>query len=330
MKQLCARSKSARKFALIILTSLASLLPASAFAAASYYVAKTGADTNPGTEQQPWLTIQHPANVVAPGSTVYVHAGTYQERVNINVSGNSQDGSITFCNYPGETPILDGSNLVAPTSDNGMFFISNQNYIVINGFQIQNYGTGNAQVFPMGILVEGACSYIQLLNNTVRNIYTTAEKQGGGAQGIAAYGTSAATPVNHLTISGNTLDGLRTGSSESMTVNGNVQYFTISNNVVHDNDNIGIDAIGYERTAPNSTVDRARNGSISGNLVYHITSANNPNYRGQLGADAIYVDGGTEIVIEQNVVYNTYIGIEAASEHHNRVSSYVTVRNNLI
>jgi hypothetical protein len=160
MKQLCARSKSARKFALIFLTSVASLLPASAFAAASYYVSKTGADTNPGTEQQPWLTIQHAANVVAPGSTVYVHAGTYQERVNIHVSGNSQDGSITFCNYPGETPILDGSNLVAPTSDNGMFFISNQNYIVINGFQIQNYGTGNAQVFPMGILVEGACSYM--------------------------------------------------------------------------------------------------------------------------------------------------------------------------
>jgi hypothetical protein len=330
MKQLCARSKSARKFALIILTSLASLLPASAFAAASYYVSKTGADTNPGTEQQPWLTIQHAANVAAPGSTVYVHAGTYPERVNIHVSGNSQDGSITFCNYPGETPIVDGSNLVAPTSDNGMFFISNQSYIVISGFQIQNYGTGNAQVFPMGILVEGACSYIQLLNNTVRNIYTTAEKQGGGAQGIAAYGTSAATPVNHLTISGNILYGLRTGSSESMTVNGNVQYFSITNNIIHDDDNIGIDAIGYERTAPNSNVDRARNGTISGNLVYHITSAQNPNYNGQLGADGIYVDGGTEIVIEQNVVYNADIGIEAASEHHNRVSSYVTIRNNLI
>ena len=145
MKQLCARSKSARKFALILLTSLASLLPASAFAAASYYVSKTGADTNPGAEQQPWLTIQHAANVVTPGSTVYVHAGTYQERVNIHVSGNSQDGYTTFCNYPGETPILDGSNSVAPTSDNGMFFISNQNYIVINGFEIENYGTGNAQ-----------------------------------------------------------------------------------------------------------------------------------------------------------------------------------------
>ena len=140
--------------------------------------------------------------------------------MNIDVSGNAQDGYITFCNYPGETPILDGCTVVAPTSDNGLFFIRDQNYVIIQGFQLQNYGTDKAGVFPMGIMVEDACSYIQLLDNVVYHIYTTAEAKGGGAQGIAAYGTSATTPINNLTISGNTLYGLRTGSSESMTVNG--------------------------------------------------------------------------------------------------------------
>ena len=328
MKRFYALSKSARQLAVITLTSL--LLACSALAGTSYYVTKSGADTNPGTLQQPWLTIQHAADVATPGSTVYVRGGTYEERVNINVSGNSQDGYTTFCNYPGETPIVDGSNLVAPTSDNGLFFVRDQNYVRIQGFRIQNYGTKNAGVFPMGIMVEGACSYIQLLDNVVYNIYTTAEAQGGGAQGIAAYGTSATASINNLTISGNTLYGLRTGSSESMTVNGNVQYFAITNNTVHDNDNIGIVAIGYEKTAPNSSVDQARDGTISQNLVYHITSAKNPNYHGQLGADGIYVDGGTRIVIEQNVVYNADIGIEAASEHYHRLSSYVTIRNNLV
>jgi Protein of unknown function (DUF1565) len=328
MKRFCGLSESVRQLAVITLISL--LLPDTAVAAVSYYVATNGADTNPGTVQQPWLTIQHAANVATPGSTVYVRAGTYPERVNINVSGNAQDGYITFCNYPGELPILDGSNLVAPTSDNGLFFVRNQNYVTIQGFQLQNYGTTHAGVFPMGIMVEGACSYIQLLDNVVYNIYTTAEAKGGGAQGIAAYGTSATASINNLIISGNTLYGLRTGSSESMTVNGNVQYFAITNNIVHDNDNIGIVAIGYEKTAPNSSVDQARDGTIAQNLVYHITSAKNPNYHGQLGADGIYVDGGTRIVIEQNIVYNTDIGIEAASEHHTRLSSYVIIRNNLI
>jgi hypothetical protein len=36
---------------------------------------------HPGTLQQPWLTIQHAANVATPGSTVYVRTGTYEERV---------------------------------------------------------------------------------------------------------------------------------------------------------------------------------------------------------------------------------------------------------
>jgi hypothetical protein len=43
---------------------------------------------------------------------------------------------------------------------------------------------------------------------------------------------------------------LKTGSSESLVVNGNVTNFRITHNVVHDNNNIGIDVIGFERTAP--------------------------------------------------------------------------------
>jgi len=35
-----------------------------------------------------------------------------------------------------------------------------------------------------------------------------------------------------------------------MVLNGNVEKFVVSNNVVHDNDNIGIDFIGYEGENP--------------------------------------------------------------------------------
>ena len=53
-----------------------------------------------------------------------------------------------------------------------------------------------------------------------------------------------------------------------MVLNGNVEFFTVSNNIVHDNDNIGIDFIGFEGENPDPALDRARDGTVVGNLVY--------------------------------------------------------------
>ena len=97
--------------------------------------------------------------------------------------------------------------------------------------------------------------------------------RGGNGFGIAVYGTDAKTPITDLIIDGNEVHHLKTGSSESLVVNGNVTNFRITHNVVHDNNNIGIDVIGFERTAPDPAVDQARDGVVSGNLVYNITRA---------------------------------------------------------
>ena len=72
---------------------------------------------------------------------------------------------------------------------------------------------------------------------------------------------------------------LKTGSSESLVVNGNVTKFRITRNVVHDNNNIGIDVIGFERTAHDPAVDQARDGLVSENVVYNITSRRQPGLR---------------------------------------------------
>jgi len=295
-------------------------------AVTTYYVSTAGKDTNPGTALQPWRTVQHAANLATPGSVVYIRGGVYRERVDIHVSGNERAGYSTFQSYPGETATLDGSTLVVPGTDNGMFFIKDCQYIVIDGFQIQNYRTSDSGPFPIGIMVTGACNHIQILNNVIHHIETNAEASGGGANGISAYGTSASGPINNLVISGNTLYSLKTGSSECLVVNGN---FRITKNLVHDTDNIGIVAIGYERTAPGPDIDRARDGIISQNTVYNITSKSNQNYH-DLSADGIYVDGGTRIVVERNIVRSADIGIEVACETLGRLSDYVTVRDNLV
>ena len=56
----------------------------------SYYVRKTGSDSNAGTSAgAAWLTIDKAANSVAAGDTVYVGAGVYRELVTMDTSGSS-------------------------------------------------------------------------------------------------------------------------------------------------------------------------------------------------------------------------------------------------
>ena len=300
----------------------------------SFYVSTAGDDSNPGTEMAPWRTVQHAADTVRAGSAVNVRGGVYEELVSIKASGNATDGYITFRSYPGETAVLDAEHFT-PTGRSGVLTIDNKSYVRIEGFEIRNYRTAEHRLTPLGISVRGAGSHIELLKNNVHHIEQTfngrdAPGRGGNGFGIAVYGTDAKTPISELLIDGNEVHHLKTGSSESLVVNGNVTNFRITHNVVHDNNNIGIDVIGFERTAPDPSVDQARDGVVSGNLVYNITSRGNPAYGNDQNSDGIYVDGGTRILIEQNVIHDVDFGIELASEHQNHATSYVTARNNLI
>jgi Right handed beta helix region len=299
-----------------------------------FYVATTGDDSNPGTQAAPWRTVQHAADTARAGSTIYVRGGVYEELVSVKASGNASDGFITFQSYPGETAILDAAHFT-PTARQGIVTIHNQSYVRIEGFEIRNFRTAEHRLSPLGIDVRGFGSHIELLRNNVHHIENTFPGRdhpgsGGNGFGIAVYGTDAKTPITDLVIADNEVHHLKTGSSESLVVNGNVTNFRITNNIVHDNNNIGIDVIGFERTAPDPAVDQARDGIVSRNLVYNITSRGNPAYGDDESSDGIYVDGGTRILIEQNVIHDVDFGIELASEHKDRATSYITARNNLV
>jgi len=342
-----------------ILASLfAAVLTLAPFLAAqtgsAYYVSPNGSDNNLGTIGSPWLTIQHAANSVSAGATVYIFGGVYSESVNFPASGTAS-APITFESYPGQTAVIDGTNVTCCTSNpassgnvtQGLITIVNQNYITVSGFEIRNFTTSKAADTPAGVWITGSGTGIRLLNNLVHNITTSSEKN-GNAFGIAAYGTSQI-PIAHLVISGNEVYNLKTGNSESANVDGNVTNFTITNNFVHDNDNIGIAAIGYEGVGPVG-YDEAMHGEISGNTIYNISGKTNPGEGHEYDADGVYCDGCAFVTIEDNLIHNVDYGIEVASEHKICQSTgteysssgtigkgtspcngrYVTVRNNVV
>jgi parallel beta-helix repeat protein len=113
----------------------------------TYYVATDGYDANPGTLDQPWLTIQKAANTMVAGDTVVVQAGNYAvQRVQVTRSG-SLGATITY--QADGTVTMKGFNVQA-------------NYIAIRGFEIANtdYVRWNTST-SAGIYLRGSDNVIE-------------------------------------------------------------------------------------------------------------------------------------------------------------------------
>ncbi len=329
------------RYCFTIVLLLISLLSPSAVQAVitNRYVSTDGSDSNAGTFALPLRTIQKAISLSFPGDTVYVRGLTsaniqavYGERLVISAFSGTASLPITVRNYPGDTlsgqvvlPAIDGAALT-PSGTQGLIDINSQSNWIFNGFEVRAFAAKAKAQIPCGVNINGSCSKISLLNLRIHDITTTFT--GGNAFGIRVYGTSA-TSTDGLIIDGCTLSSLKTGFSESISLNGNVTNFQVTNNIIHDCNNIGIDFIGYEGTAA-SPNDYARNGVCRGNTVYNIDSATNSAYGNQRGAPGIYVDGGASILIERNNVNNCNIGISVGSEHTSKYSDSVIVRNNII
>jgi parallel beta-helix repeat protein len=328
------------------------LVCASSLIAADRYVSTTGANSGAGSAAAPWRTIQYAASNAQPGDVVYVQGGTYREFVTFNVSGTAAQ-PILFRNAPGQTVIVDPNDAEFSASKDTIFRIENRSYLVIQGFVIQGLRTSLQSITPSGILISsrnsGTCVGLQIRNNVVREINqdsadTSSSRFSYNAHGIKVMGRNAA-GVSQLVIDGNEVAHLRLGASEALVVNGNVFDFRITRNKVHHCNNIAIDIIGYEGTAP-AAVDRARQGLVADNLVYAVDSAFNPAYEGNFtagggfqAAAGIYVDGGSDCIIERNQVHDCNFGIELASEEDGDAqpdplnkprADLCKVRNNLI
>lgn len=272
--------------------------------AATYVVAESGGD---------FSEIQAALDVAVAGDTIEVQEKTtpYFEKIVFPSSGSAGAGYITLQAAAGHEPILDGTGV----SGDNMVLIRDRSYVRLIGFEIRNnLGVNDGS----GVRVLGAGSHIEIRGNEIHEI------RGQHAMGITVYGTEVQ-PIADLVIDGNQIHDCEPAQSEALTLNGNVTDFAVTNNVVRDVNSIGIDFIGGETDIQPDPTKVARNGVCSGNTVVRA----NANYGGGFGA-GIYVDGGRDIVIENNTVSESDLGIEIGAENAGLVTSGIEVRNNVV
>ena len=131
----------------LITVALLAFLPVDAARAAAYYVEPVnGSDTNPGTIDQPWQTIQRalkhgwPIQFRQPGDIVYLRGGIYRgtsQAIDVNgevsVVSGTKAAPITIKAYPGETPIV--CDMANPTRG---VIIKNLSWWVFDGITYKN------------------------------------------------------------------------------------------------------------------------------------------------------------------------------------------------
>lgn len=286
------------------------------------YVSPGGNDQNDGTKEKPFRTLKHASEEAAAGTTVLIRGGTYDETFEVKHSGTAEK-PITFKNYENEKVVISGKSAAHTDSETPLIQIRNKNYITIHGVTLENLSVSSEDATAMGIYVTGSSSHITIDGNHVQNIKTTADE--GNAHGIAFYGTNG---MKDIKVTNNTVEKLTLGASEAVVLNGDIDGFTVKDNTVRNNNNIGIDVIGYEGTAKQN--DYVRNGVIENNTVSDNSSYGNPAYGDEYSAGGIYVDGAEHVEIKKNTVYNNDLGIEATSEHKGKYATDIRITDNKV
>jgi hypothetical protein len=120
-----------------------------------FYVSPTGNNSNNGSIESPWNTIEHGINQIGTGDILYIREGIYYEKLYLETSGAPQN-YICIRNYPGEKPIIDGSD----SYGNG--FVITSSHFKLIGLELRNWDEN-------AIWIE-ASQYFEVINCTVTNV----------------------------------------------------------------------------------------------------------------------------------------------------------------
>jgi hypothetical protein len=295
--------------------------------ATTFYVSPQGNDAHAGTTQQPWATLQHAVDTIAPGDTILVETGTYVG-CRIGISGGqsarkilqASAGAHVLVNKPGphnkHNSIIEVENFSGIVTD-----------WVISGLEVANspkYGI-DVRVTDR-IAVEGNHVHASALTGIFTAFSNDILIQGNesdhnGEHGIYQSNSSVRPTIRGNLSHHNASAGIHmNGDISEQPGNGLVQYAMVESNVIWENgarggsgincdgvdDSIFRNNLLYNNHASGISlyaIDGAH--GSSNNKVYNNTIVMAPNSRFVIN---IPNDGGGKVpptgnVIENNILY---------------------------
>jgi len=166
---------------------VSSLLAAgTSLCAATFFVAPTGGDDNPGTLEKPFATVQRAQNAAAPGDTVYIRGGTYTVQESQIARKQSIWAYVTFLDksgtegrpikywaYEKERPVFDFSR-VKPEGLRVTAFYVTGSWVHIKGLE----------TIGVQVTLKGHTQSICFDNEGSHNVYELLSMHDGQAIGI--------------------------------------------------------------------------------------------------------------------------------------------------
>jgi parallel beta-helix repeat protein len=273
---------------------IASLCLSDGAQANTFYVATSGNNANPGSQAQPWLTLQHAVDHISPGDTILVASGTY---AGCRIGHSGQPGAV--CTLKADTGATVVVNTPGPNNRHSSnieveLFDDTVRYWVIDGLE-----SANSPRYGIDIRI----TYFI----TVQNCYV----HGAAVTGIfLAFSNHPLIQNNESAFNGE--HGIYDSNS--------ADYPTIRGNRSHHNHSAGIHMNGDLSQPPGDGIISFA--VVEKNIIYE---------NGVGGGSGINCDGVSDSIFRNNLLYNNHAsGISLYGIDGGEGSSRNKIYNNTI
>ena len=247
------------------------------------YVSPSGSDSNPGTLERPFRTLQKALDTVPAGQTVFVRAGTYPEWVTAT-RGGSSSAPVTVQAYADEQPVLSGRLKITAS------------YVRLTGLVFE--GGTKANSTEVLIYVAGG-DYVEIVDNELRKAAMSAiylsGSDGSRVVGNWIHDNGTRWNLDHGIYWGSGDGGLIADNVIERSYAYNIQLYPKVDNIVVTGNLISGGGRG------GIVIDNDGTDTVNGNQIVANTIFGNAEHGVRTGADSA---PGVGNVVRDNAIYN--------------------------